>query len=780
MAEEQGGAYGPEMEAQSPIEAAEQKDAFLDEITKDFERLQKQKARPMGGTEARILTNIAMVWGEQTVVQRGLGIVTEQIEENKLNLVFNLIEGIVGKLIGRLSSIAPVFQARPDKADPAALAEAEVVDKLLIALDDKLDQPSKTWELLWWMAVAGVAFEYTPWIPNATIEPEPQFDANGEVLFTDTHSGQVVPKAMVDQAVQMGIPFERFEVYEEVVSTGDVGSEIVSPLNVFVDQSVKSIPEMAPDQCVYIAKIRTQGWIEENFPEIAKDKDFDYDKELNIVTTAVLNEGQAVASLFLQDMIPTVRGRCEDDDPQMAVVVERYMPASQARPKGRYTIFVPKKRILADGDNPYREIPVVDYHWRPVTTNFWTKDFVTDLIAPQRFLNKRLSQLGEQANASIYAQLLMGGTLTANDYTADRPGVITGAFADNGQPLVKRLEGPQLPGWFMDSIKLVGELMKAIAGGADLFSEDKFPGQLRGPMAVPMLQEILDTEWGPLYQHIGQRMARTKQMRLNIVKEFYPPQRTLHYVDKDLKHEVLEFHKEKVLGSGTNFNITVERGSLLPELRALNEARIIERLNSPLGILYVDERTGRPDKSKIAADIKMGDSARVDKETQARKFAQQIIDMLRNGKQVPPVLPFYKHGPMMDELEAVMTTTEFMGMSVQIQQLFMDRYNQHGQFLQQQAEAQAAAESGQAIQRAVAQATQMAAAKAAAETVTSVRGQLQAQKSLQGGQVVENATGEAVAAVATKPQGGRPPNGPARPNAPERPGEAPEGRGPQR
>jgi hypothetical protein len=178
----------------------------------------------------------------------------------------------------------------------------------------------------------------------------------------------------------------------------------------------------------------------------------------------------------------------------------------------------------------------------------------------------------------------------------------------------------------------------------------------------------------------------------------------------------------------------------------------------------------------------MGDAARADKETAARKFSQQIIEMLREGKQVPPVLPFYKHGPMMDELEAVMMTTEFMRMSPQIQQAFMDRYNQHGQIMQQQADAAAAAQQGEAIQRAVAQATQMAAAKAAAETIDSVNKQVVAQKQVQQGQVVDQAAGEAVATVATKPAGGRP-SGPQRPQAgarPERPGEAPEGGGPQR
>jgi hypothetical protein len=91
---------------------------------------------------------------------------------------------------------------------------------------------------------------------------------------------------------------------------------------------------------------------------------------------------------------------------------------------------------------------------------------------------------------------------------------------------------PEMPQWFLASIELAVKMFNDAAGGADLMEDNKFPGQLRGPMAVPMLQEIMDTQWGPLFQHLGERLARVKQMRLNRVKQFYPPQRTLHYTDR--------------------------------------------------------------------------------------------------------------------------------------------------------------------------------------------------------------------------------------------------------
>jgi hypothetical protein len=238
-----------------------------------------------------------------------------------------------------------------------------------------------------------------------------------------------------------------------------------------------------------------------------------------------------------------------------------------------------------------------------------------------------------------------------------------------------------------------------------------------------MLQEILDTEWGPLYMHIGQRMAKVKEMRLARVKQFYPPIRTLHYTDEDMRDEVMEFHADKTLRSGTSFNITVERGSLLPELRALNEDRVKQRLSSPLAVLYTDDRTGKIDKSKVAADLKMGTFSREGREAQARTFQGKLIDKMKKGEQIPPVMQFWDHAPMMDELESHMMTTEFLSVSPPIQKIFLDRWQQHMSFLQQAAQAQQQSMQNHMIQGAAQQAIEQAAAQAAAETVRSMRQQ---------------------------------------------------------
>ena len=716
--------------------AEKKKSENLSDYTDDYNRLRAQKARSVGSVELRILTNLSFISGEQWVGAQNRMLFTRRRDPNKLHLVFNLAGQIMSKMMGRLTSIAPVFKARADKMDPKSLGNAQVVDKLIRALDEKLDQGSRTWELIWWMAVGGVAFEYVPWEKDACMEPMPLFDEeSGELMWTDTQSGEQVPETMRQMALSQGAPKEQFEVVEEMTLTGDIGSEILSPLQVFIDASVRAVDDLSPDQAVYIAKIRTLGWIEANYD--VNDKTIENIKdaqEVRILSTDIKQFGDPTGSVHLQDLIPRVQGTRTMNDPDLSVVVERFQPMSAKNPRGKYTCFIPGEEILHDGDNPYEEIPLVDYHWGPTTMSFWSSDYISDLIAPQRFLNKRISQLGEQANASIYGDELLGPGLKREDIPADYPAPIENGLNESGIKMVQRRDPPQLPAWFMQSVDLTMKLMREIAGGGDLMSDQKFPGQMRGPMAVPMLQELLDTQWGMLYQHLGKQMGKTKEMRINRVKQFYPTYRTLHYTDRNMKDEVFIFQTSDILKSGTDYSITVERGSLIPELRALREARIREHLQSPLAVLYMDERTGKIDKEKIAADLNMGDAGREDTEMRYRKLAKSLVEKLWIGEPLPEhiPMPFWNLKVIMDELEASMATTEYLGASPQVQQGFAEFWNKCREIMVKASEKREQGMQNSMIQGAVAQASQQAAAKAAAEAIDMAMDQFKESSKIAG------------------------------------------------
>ena len=302
------------------------KEKNLADYTDDYDRLRAQKARNVGSVELRILTNLSFASGEHWVGTQNRVLFTRKRDPNKLYLVFNIAAQMIYKMMGRLSSIAPVFKARADKQDPKSIAQSEVVDKLVRALDEKLDQGSRTWEILWWMAIGGVAFEYVPWVKDSTMEPMPQFDPEtDELQWTDVLTGQVVPESERQMMLAQGRNPEEFQVIEEMVLAGDVGSEILSPLQVFIDSSVRSIDDLSPDQAVYIAKIRTLGWIEANY-DVSKEtiQNVKDASEVRILSTDIKQFGDPTGSVHLQDLIPRIQGSRTQNDPDMAVVVERF------------------------------------------------------------------------------------------------------------------------------------------------------------------------------------------------------------------------------------------------------------------------------------------------------------------------------------------------------------------------------------------------------------------------------------------------------------------------
>jgi hypothetical protein len=709
--------------------------SLISDYSKDWRRLQLQKARHSGGVESRALLSLAMVYGEHYVNQSGFNLQARQLtdaDKNRLYLVFNFIGRSVWRKLGRLWSIDNQFRATPNTLDPAAFDNADVVSDMIRAINRKVGEGNVHWNRLFNLLTFGVVIEHVPWMELLGDEALPQFDDDGQLVWEDQWNDEEVTEADVMAAVQGGTPPERFRPKEVLQTVGDVGSEIFNPLNFFIDASVPSIDKLASDQACYLAQIKTRGWVRDIFGSEAAAK-IGRRNDLNIVKTQLLEGGRVVSGLNLKDMIPAIQGSHLDSDPDMCIFLTRYQPPGSKNPHGCRSFLTPEGVMLEHGDLPYETIPCVDIHLRPNATTFWTGDFVTDMVPGQKFLNKRMSQLGESANANIYEILLLGEGLTSDDIPTDYSGEVENGLDDAGNPKVQALQRGTLPAWFIDSIRLTHEFIESV-GGSDLLSQRKFPGQIRGPMAVPMLQEILDSEDGPFYTHLGEQLAKVHQMRMNRVKAFYPAARTMHYTGRNNRDEVLIFHKGHIFKPGYDYQITIDPSTLLPELSSLREARVRERLEGPLAALYFNQRTGRIDVSKIADDIRYNDRQREGKATQYRKLARDLIQRLWRGEVLDPHLPmaFWDHDVMMDEFEAAMATTEWLQASMQVKQAFLDFWTKCQQHLQKLHDAQASSMQDQNMQNAIAMTTQQTAAKVASVATEAALEQVAAQQSAAG------------------------------------------------
>lgn len=718
-------------------------DRLLAMLTKDWQRLRVQKHRQSGGVESRMLFALGAYFGEHSMVQSREMIqqraVAKDGEKNRLSLVFNMIRKASKRRIGRLWSVSPEFGASPNKIDPRAFDNADVVNDLIRSLDYKLQEKTLHWLRLWWTVNTGVCIEHTPWIEDAVDEPIPAYDPDtGELLWKEAQTGKILPQSIVEQLTApidqggAGMPPERFDVVQHLATLGDVGAQILSPFNFFIDSSVTEIKRLNPGQRCYLAEVKSLDWIKDIFGSAAARKVESHPgDDLSIIKTRLMDKGPALSNMNLRDMLPAINGTRSADDPPMQIVLTSYCPPSEEYPKGCRTIFVPDQAILDDDDLLYGEVPCTDFHYDAPTVSFWTSDFLTDLIPANKFFNKRMSQAGEAANATLHETLLLGPGLAATDIPSDMPGAVPNGLSEQGAPMVRPMEHRELPQWFFALTMEIRNFIESI-GGSDLTQHKQFPGQLRGPLALPMLQELLDSEDGPLFSHFGEQLARVKQQRVNRVKQFYPPIRTLHYTGRNNRDEVLVFHTDDILKGGTEYTIKVDQSSLIPELSALRRARVIEDLSGPAAILYTDRRTGKLDASKIAIAMKYNDAEIADREVQYRKLAQHLIARLWQAETLPEnvPLPFWDHAVVLDECEAAMATTEWLEASVQVQQGFVAFYERCRAFLSAIQQSQMDAVQNQMLQGAVAQATQQAAAKATSVAVDAALGQISAQAGL--------------------------------------------------
>ena len=746
----------------------------VDRFLKEWSRYRDQKHRQRGGVEARILLNLCLYFGEQYAQQSMDSVLTraftDDAEKNRLRLIFNLTRRATKRKLGRIWGVSHEFYATPDIKDPRAYDRADVVNKAIKATDRVLQQQALFWSKLFWMAVGGVAIEHSHWIPDAVTLPMPMTTETGELVYKDLAgppqpdgSPALVSEAERQAMVAAGMPPERFAPYETLKWEGEIGGEVISPLNFFIDNACLSIrgPQkgLSPDQGCYIAQVKTAGWVGEVFGSDARTVIENAPQNFPIVQTVLQDRGPTFANLNMRDLIPAVNGSRGKDDPPMALFLTRYQPPHEGYPYGRCSYIVPgvgAQGMLDDGEIPYTDIPLTDTHWEPQATCFFGGDFVTDLVAPQKFLNKRMSQLGEAANASLYEVLLLGPELDKDDIPTDMPGVVPNAVSPEGIPLVQALQRAGVQGWFVESIRMVVEMFEMIASSDITNAGNKFKYQ-RGTMGLPVLQEIHDSEDGPFYSHLGEQEASIRQQRINRMQEYYPAHRTLRFTGSDLRDEVLDFYTDDILRAGYDFAISIDQGTLLPELSAMREEKINRRLASPVGwALYTNRRTGKLDPSKIASDLKYTDRNRESREEQARKLARQLISKVMDGKLLAAptgvnpqngqpmqglfqvaqdgmslapfeLIPVWDHDVMLDEYEAVMTTMEFLEQSSLVRMTMSTLYESQRGILAQMHAAAEQSMMNQAVQRSVAMATQQAAAMASAATVDESREQLMQQ-----------------------------------------------------
>jgi hypothetical protein len=710
----------------------------------------KQKSKSV---EPRVLNNLAMYVDEQwSYVENGTlrNKVPRRDEDGKIrevSLVLNMIAPRQQKIIGRLTASTPDWRAWPGSNKADHISKAEVATSLSKSFDMKLDEEALRGERWFWNMQAGVWFEHTPWRNNHSVDLVEKEDEAGRPIWEHLASGEEIPDAMYRQAIQSGEALvEHFEIATEIREIGDVAAEVRGPLNVFNPNSIRSIEHLAPGQSVMMSDIKLAAWVKKTWPNSQLDW-MHGEEEFKIITTKVSNQGISFANTSLRELIPVVQGAVSNDDPDMVPVFERYEPPSPEFPKGwsmkggavtgpnffpapnedlagggRYTVFIPGQGIVRDGEIPYKDgIPIVDGHWDSPASNFYNRDWATGLMGVQKSINTLASQIRTMANARVYDPILIDDDTQPPN--ADMPKYWVGGMVD-GMRQAERLGAsspdPGMQAQLLDLIRIFDDL----SGAEDLLQNKKL-GQIRGTGAVQMLQDVMDSQWGPKIRSYYNSVSKVIHKRVNRAAQFYPTVRTLRFMRNTGKVEAFRFHAEDILRSGVDYTFSVSPSSMMPQSNRERFANMTEMLGGPLAGLYQTE-TGEADWHGIAAELQFGDiESRESMLASDVKFAKTVIADIKEGRGMIPVLPVQNHLIFVRELQKEMNDDDFFKvLSEPTQQALIERYQSHQEALANAAEAAKQETISEETIDLVRQAVQQSLAKLSNEMPTLVLGQI--------------------------------------------------------
>ena len=660
------------------------------DFQREWERYRDHKTGPSGGIEARTLVNIANVFGEENVFwSNGFLVRRERERDDQVYLNFNVVQTSFRKWTARMQASRGTIKSRPSKNDAAAMSNSRIVDNVNLALDQKLREDKLDWQRWFWKGVSGVCWEFSPWLPDSTFDFVPKKGPDGQPLMRDKQTGKEHPQQIVEQAIQSGIPKERFEVALEMDKTGDVGAQIHGPLTVFGPATMTTVAELTGNQSIMIGEVKPLEWVYANYPDSRKFE-FDGTKPIRLAKTDIDTGGLSLSNTDISRLMPTISGIPKPEDPPMVTVMHRFGPATEKYPKGRYTVFLidqGENGVLFDGKNPYHPIiPVQEFPYDAgtATLSVWSSlDYVSSQVPIQKFISFRMSQISEHADSLVHGQILVGGNLKASDVTNAPDDVIENAFDDNGRPQVMRVKLDGMGNWFFKGLDTAIQFQKETAGGIDLFDKRSL-GDFRSNLSIPLQAEEMNTEWGPPLETHWQDKARVKQNRLEIVRRFYPKARTLELVGTDNQVEIFEFYKEQIWRAGMSYSVYLERGSVLPESAALREERVANRLSRLPGI-YTDPDTLDTDWFRVAQEVGISDAARESLMERSRRLSAHEWELMMQGTPVP-VQPHNVNSVHMKDMRWRMESEEFLNASEQVKQIIGEHFAGHTQAIQEAAQ----------------------------------------------------------------------------------------------
>jgi len=584
--------------------------APADSLVKKVDELQRQRET----MERQWKLNLAFYKGKQYVFynrksRRIESLPTDEGDKPRyrVRLVANQIAPHTHGLLARLVKSKPQFYATPGQSSYEAMKATEVAEALLEYWWDQFSLSSKREEAMLWSIICGNGFWKISWDDRT---------GNSIKTMVEPESGQPIVNPLVEHFFKQRL--EEFGLdaseFEQEVFEGDIKVEVMSPFDVYLDDSAQVFEDCKWAICVHAMS----------------PKDIQSRYGVRLKPNAV--------NRYPDETLPGLFGSVDaKTEENVRVVYIGYFLPSPKYPNGRYVVFTKNPSIVlyeSDWPYPFMKLPLVKFPGLRIPGQLYDTSVVEQAIPLQKELNRTLSQLIEYKNLTLKPQMLAPvGSLRQR--ITDEPGAI---FEYN--PVAGRVPEsiplPGLPGYVFDHLQDLGQRLKDVFGLTEILQGD-VPPNVEAGVAIDLLQEAAVDRLAPQILMMEKSLELAGNLMLELAQKYYQEPRMLMLTGMGSKPKIERFESADILAG---VGVKVETGSGLPRTRAGRQARVLQD---------VDPMTNQP-----------------------LPMSQELLQQSMDAGLQP--LPFENHAAHLETHALYMKSPEFEMLPLDVQERFQKHF----------------------------------------------------------------------------------------------------------
>lgn len=509
----------------------------------------------------------------------------------------NRILPLVMRQQSRLTSAPIAWDVMPKSPDIADQQAAKTATSFLFGQQKAIGIDGAANEAAFWQVVAGVGLikaEWDEWADGSTR------------IYYDPLLKSPIPSSELTPEVKKFLDDGRYFIESP---SGDIRVHSVAPFE-FIVPTLSAGSTM--DSCEWVIHVRQMAMSEvwNRYPaklakQVRPDKDLGW-------RTYFMRRIKTVVPTF--GYFSAVQ---EEHGEEMATIREMWEPPTRQNPDGRLVV-CSRDAVLVNTKHPYKDLrikfPFVKADYAPVSTRFWSKGMVSDLVQIQAELNRSRTILHQIRD-------LMG----APKWGLEKGCGVSVITSEPGQNVwVNR--GFQMPVPLSPNVQGVEGLhelvaqhliddMNTVASQQDV-TQAKVPQGVRSGLAIQALQEQDNSVLAPASRSRETALEQLGTMVLRLASKYYKDYRLVSLHGQERQQDVQYFRGDDLRN---NDRVIIRPGSLMPKSRAAEAEKVFELVST--GVLNPQDRQHL---RMITRAMDLGDTAMLFTELEASERRAEI------------------------------------------------------------------------------------------------------------------------------------------------------------